>query len=174
MVNKDPMEIFKEIPGFDGKYEVSNYGNVKNVKRNRMLSPSMGIGGYLRVDLTTGKDTHKNFRVHTLVAMAFLEHTQQGLAMTVDHIDFDKINNHVDNLQLISLRDNSIRTALNNKSKTSKYLGVHYCLQKKKFVARIIKDGKKHYLGSFKKEQDAAKAYQKMELELYGKITQQI
>lgn len=165
------MELWKAIPGFNGKYEVSNYGKVRNVKRNRLLSGNIGSGGYLRVDLMTGKDTHKNFRVHKLVAMAFLDHIPCGLHMTVDHIDFNKLNNHSDNLQLISLRDNNIKSAIKYK-KTSLYLGVHYCSRTNRYVARIIKDKKKYYLGAFLNEEDAAKRYQQMELKLYGKLTQ--
>lgn len=166
------MEIWKEIPGFNGRYEASNLGNIRNAQRNRQLKASRGVGGYLRVDLTLPDKTHKNFRIHQLVAMAFLNHERQGFTLTVDHIDFDKLNNRVENLRIISARDNSIRSALKKPNKTSKYLGVHYCKQKKKYVARIIKDRKKFYIGSFINEEDAKTAYQEMELKIYGKITQ--
>lgn len=171
---KNVAEIWKEVPGLEDRYLISNFGNIKNIRRNKFLNPGLGAGGYPRVDLTTGKGTHKNFRVHTLVAMAFLGYEQHNGELTIDHIDFDKTNNHVDNLRLITLRDNSLRNSLKNPTKSSKYLGVHYCKQKNKYVARIIKERKKYYLGSFNKEIDAAKAYQEMELKLYGKITQQI
>jgi hypothetical protein len=172
MTNKDRMEIWNEIPGFNGKYQASNLGNIKNVHRNKLLSPSVGIGGYLRVDLTLPDKTRRNFRVHQLVAMAFLNHVRQGFMLTVDHIDFDRVNNRVENLRIVSARDNSVRSALNNPNKTSKYLGVHFCKQKKKYVAKIIKEGKKFYLGSFVNEKDAHEAYKEMELKIYGKITQ--
>ena len=165
------MELWKAIPGFNGKYEVSNYGKVKNTQRNRELKGSIGSGGYIRVDLMVDKIKHKNFRVHKLVAMAFLDHIPCGLHMTVDHIDFNKLNNHSDNLQLISLRDNNIKSAIKYK-KTSLYLGVHYCSRTNRYVARIIKSKKKYYLGSFINEEHAAKRYQEMELKLYGKLTQ--
>lgn len=166
------MEIWKEIPGFNGKYEASNLGNIRNVQRNRQLKASIGIGGYLRVDLMLPDKSHRNFRIHQLVAMAFLNHVRQGFELTVDHIDFDKLNNRVENLRIISARDNSVRSSLNNPNKTSKYLGVHFCRQKKKYVARIVKDRKKLYIGAFVNEEDAHKAYQQMELKIYGKITQ--
>lgn len=167
-------EIWAVIPELEDRYLVSNFGNVKNIKRNKLLKPGIGAGGYLRVDLMVNKEKHKNFRVHTLVAMAFLGFKQYNGELTVDHIDWNKTNNHVDNLQLITLRDNSVRNSFRRKNKTSKYLGVHYCKQKKKYVAKIIKDGKKYYLGSFVNEDAAGKRYQEKELELYGKITQQI
>ena len=169
---QDKLEIWAEIPELNSKYLVSNFGNVKNTQRNRLLKPGIGSGGYLRVDLMVTKDTHKNFRIHTLVAMAFLGFVQYNGELTVDHIDFNKTNNHVDNLQLITLRDNSVRNSINNPKKTSKYLGVHFCKKKQKYVAKIIKNGKRYYIGTFENEEEAGKRYQEMELKLYGKITQ--
>lgn len=88
------MEIFKEIKGFEN-YEVSNYGNVRSLKRNIVLRPSI-VNGYLHVGLyKDGK--HYDKYIHRLVAEAFIPNPNN--LQEVNHKDENKFNNHVDNLE---------------------------------------------------------------------------
>ena len=97
-------EIFKDIEGYEGKYQTSNRGNVKSLNYNhtgkeRILKPSKNIWGYLQVQLyKDGKG--KMYTVHKLVATAFCENPH-GFK-EVNHLDEDKTNNCADNLEWCS------------------------------------------------------------------------
>jgi len=66
----------------------------------------------------------KSFKVHKLVAIHFLNHNPCGYKVVVDHIDGNPLNNHVNNLRLVSSREN-INLGYDKKNTTSKYRGVH-------------------------------------------------
>lgn len=93
-------EIWKDITGYEGLYQVSNLGNVMSLNWNhtntgRLIKP-FNNGGYPRVTFRVN-GTSKNFLVHRLVADAFLPN-EQGKE-TVNHIDGDKRNNCISNLE---------------------------------------------------------------------------
>jgi len=76
--------------------------------------------------------------------------------LVINHIDNNKLNNFLGNLEIISNRKNS---TIHRKKGTSKYPGVHYCKRVKRWIARIQVKGSNIYLGSFIDEIEAAKAY---------------
>ena len=93
------MEIWKEVKGYEGLYQVSNYGNVRS--KRGVLKPQARQHGYLGVMLY-GKGGHptkgfKTYSVHRLVAEAFVPNPN-GYA-EVNHIDEDKTNNRAENLE---------------------------------------------------------------------------
>jgi hypothetical protein len=152
------MEQWKPIPGYEGLYEISDLGNVKNVRTGRILKPTNNKG-YLLAGLSKNSEK-KAFRVHQLVAMAFLEHVPCGHKITVDHINEIKTDNRLENLQIICARENITRSI--NKTKTSsKYIGVFWRSQRKKWATNIEINGKKKHIGLFHSEHEAAEAYQK-------------
>jgi hypothetical protein len=160
-------EEWRDVPGYEGLYQVSNLGRVKSL-------PKSGSGGhngkllrmncvgkigksYLAVILSKNKKT-KSFKVHKLVAMAFLNHKPDGThKLCVDHRDNDKLNNKLENLQLITAREN---TTKDKKEGTSKYLGVSWKKNANKWKAQIEINRKVIHLGQFLKEEDASKVYQ--------------
>lgn len=161
-------EIWKDIPGYEGHYQVSNLGNVKSLSRRislyrgsfiskeRILKPSFKRG-YAQCGLC--KNGKKNtFQVHQLVAMAFLGHVLCGHERVVDHIDNNILNNKLSNLQVITARENLSRS---RKNKTSKYTGVHWSKEQGKFIANIHINGRQKHLGCFNSEIDAFSAYEK-------------
>ena len=92
--------IWKEIKDFPN-YEVSNKGQVRNVKTGRMLKPYVNLGGgkgYYKVRLTSEPYKTKQFFVHRLVAEAFIPKEKEEYT-DVNHIDENKLNNVVDNLE---------------------------------------------------------------------------
>lgn len=107
-------EIWKDIPNYVGLYQVSNLGNVKSLnynktKKSKLLTNSLDSNGYLRVGLSNNKAL-KTIRVHQLVAMSFLDYVRNGkLDVVVDHIDNNKLNNNINNLQLLSNRHNCVK-----------------------------------------------------------------
>lgn len=106
-------EIWKDIKGFEGIYQVSNLGRVRNAKRLNILSPSK-YQGYLRVNLSTGKrGKYKTISIHRLVAMAFKDGYSEGLE--VNHIDENPSNNHADNLEWITHAKNVIHATFTSR-----------------------------------------------------------
>lgn len=91
--------MWKPIKDFEN-YEVSDAGEVRNVKFNRLLTPSPGAGGYMRVQLRKDKQSYQRY-VHRLVAEAFLEGEGE-----VNHIDGDRTNNKADNLEWVTHQQN--------------------------------------------------------------------
>ena len=115
------MEIWRDVINYKGIYQVSNLGRVKSLKRkgclnDRILKPKPTSRGYLKVTLCINNEI-KYKTVHQLVAEAFLNHTPCGMALVVDHIDNDKLNNCVNNLQVITQRENSYKNNRYNKNK---------------------------------------------------------
>lgn len=96
-------EIWKEIPGYECLYQVSNKGRVRGLVRNKILKQSKLTGGYLNVWLSKGGKV-KIKRVHRLVALAFLPNPQNK--EYVNHIDKDVTNNNVDNLEWVTQSEN--------------------------------------------------------------------
>lgn len=89
-------EIFKPIEGYEGVYEVSNYGRVYSNRTHKFLKAKPNTRGYLQVDLSVS-GVHKMAYIHRLVARAFLNNPN-GLT-EVNHKDEDKRNNRSDNLE---------------------------------------------------------------------------
>ncbi len=103
-INKDQMlEIWKDIEGYEGLYQVSNLGNVKslgnggsNASREKLLKTHKNQKGYLRVRLCKEGKT-KNHLIHRLVAVEFIENPNNYSQL--NHRDEDKTNNQVTNLE---------------------------------------------------------------------------
>jgi hypothetical protein len=152
-------EIWKDIPGYNGLYQVSNLGNVRTyrirgskhgisdtptLKTQRLLDSGNNCC-YYAVDLFNGdRNTKKTFRTHVLVAMGFKEYEPNGFEFVVDHIDNNKLNNHVDNIQIVPQRVNT--------TKDKKNKGVHQCNKTKKWtvIMRLKQfNNNKLYFGSY-------------------------
>ena len=94
------MEIYKDIEGYEGLYQVSNLGNVKSLgndkkRKEKILKPNKNNRGYLYVGLY--KDGKVKHYIHRLVAQAFLQNPNN--LPEINHKDEDKTNNHVTNLE---------------------------------------------------------------------------
>lgn len=156
------MEEWKDITGYEDYYQVSDLGKVKSLPRTttkgKILKASVDSSGYYVVNLSKNKNC-KTFKVHKLVAIAFLNHTPDGMNVVVDHFDNDKSNNCVDNLRLVSQRKNSSK----DRKGSSKYTGVVWSKGANKWKSRICLVGSsvQLHLGYFKNEQEASKIYQK-------------
>jgi 3'-phosphoadenosine 5'-phosphosulfate sulfotransferase len=152
-------EIFKNIPGYEGLYQVSNLGNVKSLKyeKEKLLKPCKDTWGYYFVNLCKDRK-RKGFAVHKLVAMTFLNHIPNGHKIVVDHINNIRTDNRLENLQIISARENISKDWKGN---TSKYTGVSWHKRENKWKSQIQINGKRKHLGRFTNEFQAHEAYQK-------------
>lgn len=108
-------EIWKDIPGYEGLYQISNKQMVKSLSRKefggrnrirgeRILKPRTDRGGYLHVALSKNGET-KNLSIHRLVAIAFIPNPDNKLC--VNHIDGVKKNNSIDNLEWCTHSENT-------------------------------------------------------------------
>lgn len=88
-------EQWKVITGYDN-YEVSTWGNVRNVKTGKIITQFVNSKGYMKVTLSKNSKK-KCFRVHRLVALAFIPNPHNY--SDVNHKDKNRQNNHVDNLE---------------------------------------------------------------------------
>ena len=126
-------EVFNDVPGYEGMYQVSNLGRVKSLSRKvkngmrlrtikeRILKPNVADHGYLNVALCNGKS--KTFHIH----------------------------------QLTSTRNNSLKK---NIKSSSKYTGVSWSSHSKKWMSQIMINGKIKHLGGFVDEYEASMAYE--------------
>lgn len=117
-------EVWKDVKGYEGLYKVSNFGNVYSVKSDKHLKPRNNRNGYLQVLLyINGKG--KELKVHRIVAEAFISNPCNK--QQVNHIDEDKSNNEVRNLEWVTSKENSnwgtsIERSAKNKSKRIKVI----------------------------------------------------
>jgi hypothetical protein len=114
------MEEWRDIQGYEGYYQVSNWGRVKSLQRTansisggrtvreRILKQSL-CRGYLFVVLVKPGLKRKMYKIHRLVASNFLD----GRNEVVNHIDGDKLNNKLDNLEWCSQSSNEHHAKIN-------------------------------------------------------------
>lgn len=110
-------EVWKDIKGYEGWYQVSNLGQVKRLKkvhfnhgkeniveREHILTPTTDKNGYLVVILSNKGENRKHVKVHRLVAEAFIENTENK--PQVDHINRIRNDNRVENLRWVTNSEN--------------------------------------------------------------------
>ena len=98
-------EVWKDVVGYEGLYQVSDKGRVKSLKfgKEKILKPEKLKNGYLRVNLYKN-EKQKHFLVHRLVALTFLRNPQN--LSDINHKDEDKTNNSVQNLEFCDRKYN--------------------------------------------------------------------
>lgn len=101
------MEIWRDIQGFEGIYQISNLGRVKNIKTNRIRKQGYDKDHYPKVELCNKKkySKDKSIKIHRLVAENFIPNPHN--LPEVNHIDGNKLNNSVSNLEWCSSKYNS-------------------------------------------------------------------
>lgn len=138
-------EEFRDIAGYEGYYEISNYGTVKSKERystccfgkqrllkEKIITPTQDKNGYLRIMLSKDKNK-KRFYIHNLVSQAFLSNYSKD--KIIHHIDYNKQNNYFKNLYMCTRGEH---TELHNK--TDKLI-------RKLIEKEIVKfDGGKYYV----------------------------
>lgn len=105
-MNSDSVEIWKDIPGYEGRYQASNTGQIKALARKRkngivsderILKQQTWPLGYKKVTLCNDDNAHKTLFVHRLIALTFIDNPNN--LPFVNHKDENGSNNHVENLE---------------------------------------------------------------------------
>lgn len=168
------LEIWKDIKGYEGSYQASNLGRIKSLARvvtkcngvkmpihEKIIKKVKGNCDYHQVSLSI---EHKiiNKRVHRLVISAFIGHSD----LLVNHIDGDKLNNVIGNLEYVTTLENMNHwvTVLQKKTK----YGASFDKTKNRFRPRIYKNSKSIRLGSFLTEEEAHDAFYEGYLKHHG------
>ena len=160
------MEIFKNIEGYDGIYQVSNLGRVKSYFKNnegKILKPCIHTQGYEMVNLYG--DIKKMGFIHRLVAKAFIPNPENK--PIVDHIDNNGFNNIISNLRWATNQENmrNMKCCRNSKSGVR---GVYFETSQMKWRAFMMVDKKSIHIGYFKTIEEATDARKKRVNEVYG------
>lgn len=155
--------------GHETNIEVNKLGEVRRVSKDWMkYNTKTGLvkfsisKDYYQTSIKVKNIGQVNLQVHQIIAIAFLNHVPNKFEKVVDHIDGNKKNNNIENLQIITQRENTIK-----RLKKSKYpTGVHRKTVKYKnkvyeyFNFQILLKNKRYQIGNFKKPEDASAAYQ--------------
>lgn len=109
------MEIWKKIDGFKN-YECSNTGfiktfNWKNSGQERIMKPAPDANGYLRTMLKTNEGKFITIKVHRIICKTFKGDLK---GMCVNHIDFNRTNNNIENLEWVTIQENNKHSLNNN------------------------------------------------------------
>jgi hypothetical protein len=145
---------FIKIPG--SNYGINEQGQVKNLITRVILKPFL-VSGYPACNITVdGK--RKIAYIHHLMAKIFLDYTAKRGTTTINHIDQNKENNRIDNLEVISHRRNTALTYIHRDRELPTGVSNNH-RGKKKYKASINYLGKPVYLGSFETPEEASQAY---------------
>jgi hypothetical protein len=158
-------EIWKDIDGYDGCYQISSFGRVKSLSREmfngkcyfyskeKILKVQNHTHGYYVIGITYNNKKN-SFYVHRLVAHYFIYNPKNK--REVNHIDFIKLNNNVENLEWVSSLENKSHIKI-FKPKTSIYVGVYYNKRRNRncWESSIQINYKKINLGSFETQEEA-------------------
>ena len=164
-MNNNQIETYANITGFSN-YQVSNFGNVKNIKTGRILKPGTEGSGYLYVILMDDGERSSK-KIHKLVATTFLQNSEEKKC--VDHKDRCKTNNHISNLRWATGSENNQNKSmqLNN---ISGVIGVSWFKRDSKWKVQIMENGVQKHLGYFISKDDAITARSNAEIQYFGEF----
>lgn len=171
-MNKD-MEEWRDVPEYEGYYQVSNLGRVRSLDRTvltingqerfykgKTVKGTINNKGYRLCRLSIN-GLSRIFNFSQLVAMAFLGHKTNGNELVVDHKNGDRADDRLNNLRIVANRANTTTCFRSDKgSLSSEYVGVSWYECASKWRTQIKHNGASVHLGYYNTEIEASNAYQ--------------
>jgi len=158
-------EIYLPIQGYP-RYHVSNLGNVKNIKTDRILRLNPHSAGYKLVNLCDGINKPALKYVHKLVLTAFVPNPEKKRC--IDHIDGNRGNNTLSNLRWATYQENNFNKSPRLNSSSGGIKGVTFNKRMQKWQAKITLNRKSIHLG-FYNNLEVAQSVRKFKAEeLFG------
>ena len=160
-------EIWRDIEGYKGLYQISNKGHVKSLKwgKERILRPMINTSGYYCIILCNDS-VKKAFQLHRLVAQAFIPNLYNK--PQVNHLDENKLNNCVDNLEWATAKENINFGTRNERSGYSRSKPIFQYSKSGEFirewqgaheVERVLGIGNSHIIACCKGKRKSAGGY---------------
>ena len=140
MKEKEDIEEWRDVPGYEGKYQVSNFGNVKTltrtvtehrrsyIRKGKVLNKYYNKDGYYKVKLYNGDASFISPSVHRLVAETFIGNPNNYAE--INHIDGNPSNNYVSNLEFCTKEHNVKHAYDTGLKKKENYTGEANCMSK--------------------------------------------
>lgn len=152
-------EIWKDIYNSNGLYLINKNGVIINTKTNKECKAYVNSKGYMQLKL---KLNHKweTVKLHRIIALSFLENPDKK--PFINHIDGNKLNNSIKNLEWVNNREN-VCHGKDKINSYSKYIGVSWHKLNKKWISQIRNKGKMIFLGYYDNQEDAYKSRIKYE-----------
>ena len=149
------IEIWKYVPGYKGIYKISNLGRIKKLNyRGTNKVYYLKCNSKRKIAYLTNNKIHKLRPISVWMAITFFYFKPNGYELVVDHIDNDKTNDSLYNLQILTQRRNLTK----EKRAKSGYTGV--TISGKNWCAKININKERIHLGTFKTREEASQAYQ--------------
>jgi hypothetical protein len=133
------------------KYKKNNLGEIN------FLKIKLQQKGYKFIKVQIQGNVRRGIFVHQIISVIFLNHQINGLTFVIDHINSNKTDNRVENLRIVTIRENNSKERL---IKSGLPTGVSFVKKRNHFRSRIQIKGKEIYLGCFKDLNLASQAYQ--------------
>ena len=149
-------EVWKDIQGYDGRYQVSNYGRVWNTATQNYMKPQLKKTGYYSVNLMRANKKIVTERVHRLVALYFCPKPEG--CNVVNHLDCNKTNNHYKNLEWTTVSGNTKHCYEHNEAFRRQVSENSIKGASKTILTLEVKDKDGFLIGVFKGYQNAAEA----------------
>ncbi|QKF94013.1 HNH endonuclease with NUMOD4 motif and intron encoded nuclease repeat [Fadolivirus algeromassiliense] len=125
-IELDNTKEWKPIRGYEELYKISEFGDVYSIRLNKIISPNLGDKGYYRIVLNK-ENTKSSKYIHNIVYSSF-KNVELNKNKVIDHIDRNKINNHINNLREVTRSENSKNIDIKEKTNFDKIL--QYSLDK--------------------------------------------